>query len=63
MQEVQNGKKFYVGDLNSTNYLYVAKLKGTHYEMGKAFGQLFKEELKEQLPTFFKYIEEEVNTF
>jgi hypothetical protein len=33
-----------IGDLEDPhkNYLYVARLKGTAYEMGKAYGQLFK---------------------
>lgn len=33
-----------IGDLDDPegNYLYVAKLKGTPYEMGKAFGELFR---------------------
>lgn len=44
--EVTNGRRYLVGTVESKDYLYVAKLKGTHFEMGKAFGQLFKEELK-----------------
>ncbi len=30
-------------------------MKGTAYEMGKAFGQLFKDELKVQLDNFMNY--------
>lgn len=49
--QVPNGEKYIIGDLNDPlgNYLYVARMKGTAYEMGKAFGQLFKDELKIQL--------------
>ena len=61
LKEVPNGQKFLVGDLASTDYLYVAKLKGTPYEMGYAYGQLFKEEIEEQLKVFFQYLEDEVS--
>ena len=44
LMSVPNGQKFLIGDLSDPlgNYLYVAKLKGTPYEMGKAFGQMFE---------------------
>ena len=58
---VPNGQKLLVGSIESTNYIYIAKLKGTHYEMGKAFGQMFKEELPIQLKAFFAYIKDTVN--
>ena len=43
IREVDNGQKLLIGNLSDpeANYLYVAKLKGTPYQMGKAFGQLF----------------------
>jgi hypothetical protein len=56
LQEVTNGKKYLVGD--ESNYLYVAKVKGTYYEMGKAFGELFKEELADQVSNFYTYIKQ-----
>ena len=31
-----------------TNFVYIAKVKGTAYEMGLAYGQLFGDELKKQ---------------
>jgi hypothetical protein len=37
------------------NYLYVAHLMGEPYEMGLAFGQMFKSELTEQLDLFYDY--------
>lgn len=42
---VPNGEKYLIGDLNDPlgNFLYVARMKGSAYEMGKAFGQLFKD--------------------
>lgn len=55
--QVPNGQKYIIGDINDPlgNYLYVARMKGTAYEMGKAFGQLFKDELKVQLDNFMNY--------
>jgi hypothetical protein len=46
-----------IGDLQDldSNYLYVARLKGSAYEMGKAYGKLFREELIVQQANFFKY--------
>lgn len=46
-----------IGDVDDPegNFLYIARLKGSSYEMGKAFGQLFKEELKQQLDNFYAY--------
>ena len=58
LKEVTNGQKYIIGD--ESNYIYVAKLKGTSYEMGKAYGELFKEELADQVDNFYKYIKEEV---
>jgi len=45
LAQVPNGQKFLIGDLNFTerDILYIANLKGTPYEMGEAYGQLFKE--------------------
>lgn len=60
LNTTQNGQKFVIGDINSKDRLFVAKLKGTHYEMGKAFGQLFKDEIKTQLANFFSYYGDQV---
>lgn len=40
IQNTTNGQKFIIGNLNDSegNYMYVANLKGTPFEMGKAFG-------------------------
>lgn len=48
IDSVQNGQKLLIGDLNDPerNVLYIANLKGTPFEMGEAYGQLFKTELK-----------------
>lgn len=52
-----NGQKLLIGKLDDPqqNYIYVAKLKGTPYEMGKAFGELFKDELQVNVGTFYDY--------
>jgi hypothetical protein len=44
LASVPNGQKLLIGDLNDPlkNYLYIANLKGTPFEMGEAFGKLFK---------------------
>ncbi len=43
-----NGQKFVIGDNSNLqgDYLYVANLKGTPREMGKALGELFGNEIK-----------------
>lgn len=57
LKEVPNGQKFLIGDPRDLkgNYLYIANLKGTPYEMGKAYGQLFGEEIEKTLDLFYKY--------
>lgn len=43
VKEVPNGQKYIIGDPTNFkgSFLYIANLKGTPYEMGKAYGQLF----------------------
>jgi nucleoside permease NupC len=60
LSETTNGQKFVIGDINSTDRLFVAKLKGTPYEMGKAFGTMFKEEIAKILQSFFAYYGDQV---
>lgn len=60
LSSTTNGQKFVIGDINSTDRLFVAKLKGTPYEMGKAFGEMFKAELEVQLKNFFAYYSDQV---
>lgn len=57
VKEVPNGQKFIIGDPSDLkgNYLYIANLRGTPYEMGKAYGQLFAEEIEKTLDLFYKY--------
>ncbi len=57
VKEVANGQKFIIGDPTDPkgNYLYIANLKGTPQEMGKAYGQLFAEEMNKNLEMFYKY--------
>lgn len=44
LKKTQNGEKLLLGSLEDPeqNYIYIAKVKGTPYEMGKAFGELFQ---------------------
>ena len=54
--EVPNGKKYLVGDaVKNGNYLYIANIKGTPYEMGVAYGKLFAPETEENLKLFYNY--------
>ena len=46
LKTVKNGVKWLMK--NDTNIVYIAKIKGTPYEMGKAYGELFADELKTQ---------------
>lgn len=43
--QVPNGQKLLIGDLNDPekNILYLANLKGTPFQMGEAYGKLFKD--------------------
>lgn len=45
LNKTTNGEKLVIGDRNDPqrNYVHIAKLKGTAYEMGKAFGELFSQ--------------------
>lgn len=57
LDSVANGKKFLVNDTqNDYNLIYIASLKGTPKEIGKAFGELFKKEIKENLDGMFTYL-------
>jgi isopenicillin-N N-acyltransferase like protein len=64
LMEVKNGQKLLIGDPNNTqgNYLYIANLKGTHEEMGKAFGEMFKEEMEIVLNDFYDYYMDQLET-
>jgi hypothetical protein len=62
LQETTNGQKFVIGDINSKDRLFVAKLKGTHYEMGKAFGTMFKVEIPSLISKFFAYYGDQIET-
>lgn len=57
VKEVPNGQKFIIGNSSDFkgSFLYIANLKGTHYEMGKAYGELFAEEIDNNLKVFYKY--------
>lgn len=65
LMTVPNGQKLLIGELDDPlgNYLYIAKLKGTPYEMGKAFGQMFEKELKDQMNNFMKYYDDMLTEF
>jgi len=43
LKEVPNGQKFIIGDPTNPkgDYLFIANLKGTPRDMGKAMGQLY----------------------
>ncbi len=47
LKTVANGQKWIMNDNNST-FVYIAKVRGSAYEMGKAMGQLFADEFKKQ---------------
>ena len=57
VKEVPNGQKFIIGDPTNFkgSYLYIANLKGTPYDMGKAYGQLFADEMQKNLNLFYYY--------
>lgn len=45
LQTVPNGQKMLIGDPSNPqgDYLYIANVKGTPREMGKAIGQMFSQ--------------------
>ena len=45
LQTVPNGQKMLIGDPSNPqgDYLYIANVKGTPREMGKALGQMFSQ--------------------
>lgn len=47
LKSVNNGESWLMKD--GTNFAYIAKLRGSAFEMGFAYGQLFAAELKDQL--------------
>jgi hypothetical protein len=47
LKEVPHGQKWIMDD--DSNLVYIARIEGTAYEMGFAYGQLFKDELAQQL--------------
>jgi hypothetical protein len=60
LNHTENGQKFIIGNISTSNRVFVAKLKGSAYDMGKAYGILFKEELKKQMTQFFSYYRNQV---
>ena len=48
LKTVANGQSWLMDD-GGSNILYIAKVSGTAYEMGRAYGELFKEELQTQI--------------
>lgn len=57
LKTIANGQKMLIGDPSDPkgDYLYIANLKGTPQEMGKALGQLFSEEIHNTLDLFYGY--------
>lgn len=57
LKTVSNGQKFLIGDPTSMrgDYLYIANLKGTPYEMGKALGELYTDEILSNLGLLYGY--------
>jgi hypothetical protein len=47
LKTVKNGESWMMKDGN--DFAYIAKLRGTPFEMGYAYGQLFPDELKDQM--------------
>lgn len=57
LKNVTNGEKLLIGDPSKPDgdYLYIANLKGTPREMGKAFGEMYSTEIKATLDRFYAY--------
>lgn len=54
-QTVQNGQKYIIEQ--GTNLLYILNLRGTPYEMGKAYGQLMAQAIRENTANMLQYLE------
>jgi len=48
-------------NVTSGDYLYIANLKGTPYEMGVAFGKMYAGEMQENLKLFYNYYLTQIN--
>ena len=57
VKQVTNGNKYLIGDSSDPkgNYLFIANVKGTPYQMGKAYGQLMQKEISETITLFYGY--------
>nr|CAG4718850.1 unnamed protein product [Naegleria fowleri] len=51
-----NGKRYLAG--NGDDSIHLVHLYGSAYEMGRAYGQLMKNELNQLLPAFEKYLDD-----
>lgn len=62
VQTVPNGQKLILGDPSDIrgNYLYIVNVKGTPREMGKAYGELMRKELQDNLKRFYAYYADQV---
>ena len=56
VRSTQNGKRFLAGAGDDT--MFLVHVYGSAYEMGKAYGELFKPELSVLIPTFDKYLDD-----
>ena len=54
LKTVPNGQSWMMSD-GGSNYVYIAKLKGTPYEMGFAYGQLFSQEIGNNFQNLLAY--------
>lgn len=52
--EVKNGKSWKIDDGHG-NYIYVAKVSGSAYEMGYAYGQLYGQEVMNNINGMVNY--------
>ncbi len=60
VNQTKNGKRYFVKVPNSNTPIHVVQLYGSSYEMGYAYGSLFKQELKDQITTYFGYLEKQI---
>lgn len=59
VKSVSNGKRYFV----PKSKIHLIHLYGTPYEMGKAYGELMKDELRDQIYTYFAYLDKFIEKF
>lgn len=62
IKQTKNGKRYLISSDDGDNWVHVAHIYGSAYEMGYAQGELFKDELVPFLSAIWTYMKDEIAT-